>query len=104
MSDFDEYINSLDGKENVDPLEVTRKLSELHKHELGIHEAKVNTLETEIKTRDERISTLDSELVRQKARNYDLDTDKSVDQPMTGGYDIDPSEVTIESLFKRKGR
>lgn len=72
MGIFDDYITSLEGQENVDPLAVAQKLSELHNQELSTREAKIAEQATTIAEKDGAYAKLDKDLAYQKARNFDL--------------------------------
>lgn len=72
MGAFDDYITGLEGKDNVDPLEIAKELNSIHMQELGIREAKIETLNNSIAEKDTKIGTLTSEVTRQKAINFDL--------------------------------
>lgn len=69
---FDDYINSLEGKTDVDPLAVVRDLRELHTQEIGTREAKISELDSFIAKRDETIADQANEITKQKSKNFDL--------------------------------
>lgn len=72
MGIIEDYLNSLEGKSDLNPLEVAREMHELHNQEIGTRDAKITEL-TEANTEAQnKIIKRDEEITRQKARNYDL--------------------------------
>jgi seryl-tRNA synthetase len=72
MGAVDDYISGLEGKESLDPLEVARKLHELHTQEVSTREAKISQLDTEKETLASQIAAKESEIEKWKAKNFDL--------------------------------
>jgi hypothetical protein len=102
---FDEYINKLEGKSDIDPLAVVRDLRELHTQELGTREAKITELTGSVAEKDTIIIELGQEITVQKAKNYDLvnEIPNPADQNVNHDNDDskpDPSSIKIADLFK----
>lgn len=72
MGKVDDYINSLDGQENLDVAEVASKLLELHNEEIGTATAKISTLSDALSAKDATIAEKVGELSVVKAQNWDL--------------------------------
>jgi hypothetical protein len=104
MPTFEEYINSLEGQTDVDPLRIARDLNAIYNDEIGIRDAKITELTGTITERDGALTVAADDLRAQKAKNFDLamqipsgtnlPTDTSV-----GESEVDPSTVTIDDLF-----
>lgn len=101
MSKFDDYISTLDGQDNLDPLVIVSKLSELHNEEIGTYVAKIDTQKGEIETQIEAFERVNNELTKQKADNLDLVMAQQIgtgDNKNTGAEIVGPT--TIDDLFK----
>lgn len=72
MGSVDDYISSLEGKENLDPIEVARKLHELHNEELSTREAAISQISTEKETLASTVAEKESEITKWKAKNFEL--------------------------------
>lgn len=72
MSRFDDYINGLEGKENLDPVVIASTLLELHNEEISVFETKINERDGVIAERDTALVESGKQLDKQKLRNYDL--------------------------------
>jgi len=102
MGVIDDYLNSLEGQENLDPLEVASKMFELHKEELGPVQAKIEELNGTIAEKDTSIADALSELTKQKAKNFDLAMQvPGARVPAPNTEERDPSNITIDDLFKK---
>lgn len=108
MSKFDEYISGLEGRTDIDPLEVARDLLGLHNAEISTREAKINQQSGYIAERDETIKNRETDIANLKASNYDLTlmipaavNDTNVETP-TGADDrgIDSATITLDDLFE----
>lgn len=103
---FDDYINKLEGQTEVDPLTIVRDLRGIHTQELSTREAKIQELNGAIAEKDSAITEGEKELLRQKARNFDLISDipnpndvknaNKVDEPGKP----DAATIKIADLFK----
>lgn len=104
MSAFDDYINGLEGKTDVNPLEVASSLLELHNQEIGTHVAKIDQLNGIVAEKDVAYTKLDGELSMQKARNFDLAMQiPGAVNPSAGGPNptrADGGSITIDDLFQ----
>lgn len=112
MATFDEYINSLEGQSDIDPLVVAQKLSELHTQELGTREAKIELLNNDIAAKDTAISDRDREVTKYKAMNLDLvmqipSSDNPTPKPVEGerpsGSTIKIGDLFTKEVRKRHG-
>lgn len=102
MGIFDEYINSLEGKEEIDPLEIVNDLHNLHKQEIDTREAKIGQMNSAIQAAEAEKARLAQELDRQKAKNYDLAQELPGAIPGTRQDNLpDPGRTTIDDLFKK---
>lgn len=102
---FDEYINGLEGNENINPLEVVRDLRELHTQELSTREEKINQLNGTVAERDTTITAKDEEIRKWKAKNFDLameipGNNTNPDTRANAGDKPDSSTIKISDLFK----
>ena len=102
---FDEYINNLEGRTDVDPLTVVKELRQIHDQELSTREAKIQELNGTVAERDGNINKLNTELTMQKARNFDLvseipNRNQEDNQPNNGDEKPDPASIKIADLFK----
>lgn len=107
MGILEEYINSLEGQENLDPLTVASKMHELSVQEISTREAKIAELNDSIAEKDGVIATREGEIRSQKAMNFDLamQIPGTPADPQTGGQEssIDGGTITIDDLFAKKG-
>ena len=103
MGVFDDYITSLEGRENIDPLEVASKLHELHSQELGTREAKIAEYESTVAEKDTALAEKDQEILTWKARNFDLASQipGGNTDPSDNVSDEDPSSITVNDLFQK---
>ena len=72
MSKVNDYINSLEGQTDLDPIKIAKDLSELHKSEYEPVVAKVEQLTSTITAKDQQIADAQREISEQKALNFDL--------------------------------
>lgn len=72
MGKVSDYISSLDGKENIDPIVIASTLLELHNEEMGIAEGKIAALETEKNEIVSKVAEKDQAITQLKAKNWDL--------------------------------
>lgn len=72
MGAVDDYINGLEGRDDLNPLEVARDLLALHNQETGIYTAKIDELSGSIAEKDAAIAERETLLTQQKAKNFDL--------------------------------
>ena len=104
MSKFDDYINGLEGQENIDPLEVASKLHELHNEEIGTSTAKIEELNGTIAERDSVVAERDTEIQKWKAKNFDLAMQiPGQSSPRVENEPTDNSGISVDDLFKSKG-
>jgi hypothetical protein len=72
MGKLEDYVSSLEGKDNLDPVVIASTLLELHKTEMGIATSKIASLDSVISEREATIIAKNSELTATKAENWDL--------------------------------
>lgn len=105
---IEDYINSLEGKTELDPLAIARDLRELHMQEIGTREAKIETLNTTIADKDSELAAKLAEIQAQKAKNFDLamQIPGNTDQQVNRQDDEKPNGSTIQvsDLFNKKTR
>lgn len=97
MGVFDDYINGLEGKENIDPLEVAHDLAKLHNDEIEPFQVKITTQEAVIAERDQAIIDSQNEIDKYKLRNYDLAM-QIPGNPLGGKDDSENDEITGETI------
>lgn len=107
MGVFDEYINSLEGQSELDIVEVTSKLHELHKQETEPLTAKISDLNANVESLNGTITDKDREIDGWKLKNYDLvmQLPAKPDEPKLGENPDgkhDPATITIDDLFESK--
>jgi hypothetical protein len=105
MSKFSEYIDSLEGKEELDPLKIAADLHDLYTQDVTTRDAKIEELTGTIAERDSAIQLSKDEVTNWKARNFDLAM-QIPSNPVNAGSvldetdtEIDPTTVTIDDLF-----
>lgn len=106
---FDDYINNLEGKSEIDPLEVVRDLRKLHTEELSTREEKITQLDGTIAEKDSSLTAKDEEIRKWKAKNFDLAMQIPSDNPNPdrhGNADDkpDPASIKISDIFKPEVR
>ena len=104
MPTFKEYLDSLEGKENLDALQIAKDLHSIYSEDIGIRDAKIDELNGTIAEKDGAITSAAQELSAQKAKNFDLAMQiPSVIPPVNDGQssddDVDESSLTIDDLF-----
>lgn len=102
MNGIEEYLASLEGKDDLNPVEVARTMHELHNQEVTTRDAKIAELESEKTTLSESLAGKDQEIVGWKAKNFDLamqlpGTPVETPSPDNG---VDGSTITIADLFE----
>lgn len=104
MGKVEDYINSLDGKENLSVVEVARELLELHNEEVTIREARISSLEQEKDGLASTIAEKDSEITKAKNLAYDYmlqipaeSTGDEGNQP--DGEVVDQKRITLDDAF-----
>lgn len=107
MGKVSDYISSLDGKENIDPLVIASTLLELHNEEMGIAESKIAKLETDYQSTTSEIAERDQKITELKAKNWDLVNrvpaeNASDPKPKDSSEDKDASEITFNDFLKEE--
>jgi hypothetical protein len=69
---FDNYISSLEGKENLDPVKIAQELQAIHNHEVETRDASLSERDSAIAERDSTLAEREAEVTRYKAMNFDL--------------------------------
>lgn len=108
MDKIQEFLDSLEGKSDLDPVEVARKMSELHVEEVTTRDAKIQELENEKVSLAETLTTKDQEIVGWKAKNFDLTmqlpgTPVNQSGEQVNESTVDGGTITIDDLFTQKG-
>lgn len=104
---FDEYINSLEGQENLDLTEVVANLVKLHTEEVGhvttTSSAMIDELNTKLGEKDALVAEKEQELTRAQADNWKLanqipSSAFEKEEPSTDG-EIDQKRITLDDAF-----
>ena len=105
MSKFSEYIDSLEGRDDLDPLKIAQDLHDLYTQDVTTRDAKIEELTGAIAERDSAIQAAADEVTNWKARNFDLAL-QIPSNPVNNGSvldeddsAVDPLTVTIDDLF-----
>lgn len=104
MGAFDDYITSLDGKNDLDVVDVVKNLAELHKAEIDPVVSKVTSLEETLTAKDQEIVDAQKEITKQKAHNFDLDVQLNatkIDKTPDNESEITGATITPDDLFAR---
>lgn len=108
MGAVEDYINSLDGQENLDITEVVSTLHQLHTQETDTMQSKIASQEATIAQNTTDIAARDADIVKWKAKNWDLVNAV----PASGGGNApepktdpesglpDSSVITLDDMFK----
>jgi hypothetical protein len=106
MGKVDDYIRSLDAKENIDPLVIASTLLELHNEEMGIAEGKIAKLETDYQSVTSEVAERNQKITELKAKNWDLvnrvPAEKDNGQKEEIDPDIDPSNPSFDDFFEKE--
>ena len=107
MGKVSDYISSLDGKENIDPVVIASTLLELHNEEMGLAESKIAKLTTDFDSTTPEIAVRDQKITELKAKNWDLanrvpSESTSDPKPKNDSDDKDASEITFDDFFKEE--
>jgi hypothetical protein len=105
MSKIDDYINGLEGKEDLTIESVVSDLLSIHNDEMGIANAKISELDAKIVEGSTAIADKDAEIQRVKAKNWDLanqvPTEDLNNRPENkGDGKPDATQITIDDLFE----
>ena len=108
MGAVEDYINGLEGRDDLNPLEVARDLFALHKEETGIYTAKINELSGTIAAKDSALADTETKLTQQKAKNFDLamqlpagDNQPNAD---TNEREVNSNNIRVSDLFSEDVR
>jgi hypothetical protein len=110
MGVFSDYLNSLDGKADLNIDDVVKDLTRLHETEIGgVNEllssanAKIETQSTELAESITKLSEAQAETSRVKTANYDLIMSQGINNGNEPNPDedrvIDGSTITPDDLF-----
>jgi hypothetical protein len=110
MSGFSDYIDSLEGKEDLDPLKIAHDLHTLYTDDVTTRDAKIEELNGTIAERDSAIVAANADVTAQKAKNFDLAMQIPGTTVNTGSVldpetdpEIDPATISIDDLFVKSG-
>jgi hypothetical protein len=105
MSKFSEYIDSLEGQDELDPLKIAHDLHDLYTQDVTTRDAKITELTSIVADRDNAIQAAADEVTNWKARNFDLAL-QIPSNPVNNGSvldetdsEIDPATLSIDDLF-----
>lgn len=102
MTKFDDYINSLEGKTDISIENVVSDLLNIHNEEVGIANAKITDLDSQIAGNVSAIAEREAEIQRVKAKNWDLANQipANVTEETDQGEGLpDGSRITIDDLL-----
>lgn len=103
MGKVEDFINTLDGREDLVVTEVVSELLKLHNEEIGTSTAKINSLQTTLTDRDKAIAERDTEISKVKAANWDLVNQIPATESETPsapqGDGIDQKRITLDDAF-----
>jgi hypothetical protein len=107
MGKVSDYISSLEGKENIDPVVIASTLLELHNEEMGFAESKIASLETSNQGITSEIAERDQKITELKAKNWDLANRVPSENgndltPKNSDEDKDATEITFDDFFKEE--
>lgn len=104
MGKLDEYLNSLEGKENIDPLVIASTMLQLHKEEIGTANAQIAELTGNIESQNATIAEKDRALTEQMAANWRLANQIPADTGVSQGNQEVPEtpndKVGFDKFFK----
>lgn len=102
MGVVDDYINGLEGKDNLDLTEVVGDILKLHNDEMGTRESKINEMTQTLGERDSIIAERDKEITKWKAQNFDLAMQIPGNQSTeeNENTEVDGSNITPDDLFE----
>lgn len=106
MGKFEDYINSLEGQENIDLTEVVSEMTRLHTEEIGsiasTGNAKIEQLTSQLTDKESAIAEREAEISRVKAANWDLvnqlPATPETPEPPDDGV-IDQRRITLDDAF-----
>ena len=102
MGAIDDYINGLEGQENIDPQKIVSDLLGLHNSEIETREAKIAELNDSVAQRESAIAAKDADIQKWKAQNFDLAMQASGEnrqKPRVEGEPIAGDSIRISDLF-----
>lgn len=106
MGAFDDYVNDLDGKSDLDIVDVVKNLSNLHKQELSPVEAKIETLNATILAKDDELKSANDAVTKAKAEYYDISMQvpgaTSSESSTTDEDELRGSTITTNDLFESR--
>jgi hypothetical protein len=100
---FKEYLDSLEGQDDLDPIKIAHDLHELYVQDISTRDAKIEEMNGTIAERDSAITAAAADVQAWKAKNFDLamqipGNPAQVDSVITEP-EIDPAAFTIDDLF-----
>jgi hypothetical protein len=98
MGKVEEYINSLEGKDNIDPAVIAQTLLELHNEEINTATAHIAELTTQNQDKDSTIAARDMEIQKQMAANWRLANQIPAD-PRAGQENNEQPETPVKEGF-----
>jgi hypothetical protein len=106
MGKLEEYINSLEGQDDLSIESVVSEMLNIHNGELGTANAKIETLNSQITDKDNVIRERDAEITEVKSKNWDLVNQLPAEDPTpkpvnNGDGKPDAAQITIDDLFEK---
>jgi ABC-type transporter Mla subunit MlaD len=98
MGKFEDYINSLEGKDNLDPVVIAQTLHELHTTEIATANAQIAELNENVQTFTSTIAEKDQEIQKQMAANWRLANQVPADARASQGNNDEP-EAPVKTGF-----
>jgi len=102
MGKFEDYITSLEGRDDVS-VEIVAELAKFHNEDLSTSSAKIEQLNSQLSEKDTAIAAKDSELNAAKAANWDLVNQIPAPEneipDATGDGEIDQKRITLDDAF-----
>jgi hypothetical protein len=107
MGKLEEYISSLEGKENIDPVVIASTLLELHNEEMDTAANKIASVELERDAFKSEVGESNQTITQLKAKNWDLanrvPAENASDQkPKDSLEEKDASELTFDDFFEEE--
>lgn len=107
MGKVSDYISSLEGKKDIDPIVIASTMLELHNEEMGIAEGKIAKMETDIQGLTSTDAEKDQKITELKAKNWDLvnrvPADNTSDRAKeSNDSDKDASEITFDDFYEKE--
>jgi len=108
MGIVEDYINGLEGQDDLDLPEVVGEILKLHNQEVSTSTAKIGQLQTQLTDKDALIAEKDKSISDVKAANWDL-VNRIPGEPVKPEPQIDAetglpdaSSITLDDMFAER--